>query len=157
VTRRLTKLMAVCVVVLAACAAEPASGDLPAFEPDEFSARLEQSERPTVVNVWGSWCVPCRTEAPLLAAAHERHAARVDFVGVAVEDTRSGAQGFIDEFGLAFPQLFDPTGEVREIMGGGVGAPVTYFVAPGGEVVDTHFGVLDEDRLAGGIDRLLTG
>lgn len=149
--------MAIGLLVWTACSAEPESGAMPAFDREEFAARLEESDRPAVVNVWGSWCLPCRTEAPLLAAAHERHAEEVDFVGVAVEDTRSGAEAFVDEFGLAFPQLFDRTGEIREVMGGGVGAPITYFVAPGGRVVDTHLGVLDERRLAAGIDQLLSG
>jgi thiol-disulfide isomerase/thioredoxin len=64
-----------------------------------------------VLNVWGSWCAPCRKEAPALQAVHE--AARdqgVQVVGVNTRDTESGALAFVEQFGLTFPSVVDASG-----------------------------------------------
>jgi len=153
--RRPLLLLAV-VLLLGACAspAGPPGADFGTFDPDGFRRRLAESSRPTVVNVWASWCVPCRSEAPLLAAAHARYGDRVDFVGIDVEDSPAAAAAFVAEFGLTFEQLSDPAGEVRDLLGV-PGTPATYFVASGGEIVRTHAGVVDEAGLALGVDELL--
>lgn len=144
-------------VVFAACSTpQPASSppdSLPVFDTDAFSQRLERSDRPTVINVWASWCIPCRSEAPLLAAAHERFGDEVDFIGVAIEDTETDASAFIAEFGITYENYLDRPADVWGLLGGR-GVPITYFVAPGGEVVSRHFGVIDEAALALGIDEL---
>ncbi len=129
--------------------------DLPAVTVPEFTAMLADDPRPAVVNVWASWCVPCRSEAPLLRAANAEFGDRVRFIGVNVQDTQEGAKRFIAEFGLdGFPHVFDPDRRIPAVLGG-IGVPITYFVAPGGEVIETHVGVIDERTLALGIDELL--
>lgn len=152
-------LVLILALILAACApSTPVSGaglpDLPEFDPAQFEQRLAGSDRPMVVNVWASWCIPCRSEAPLLALAYTDFGDRVEFVGVAIEDSQPAARQFLAEFEIPYENLFDPPAEVREQLGG-QGIPITYFVAPGGEVVDAHFGVIDERALALGIDELL--
>lgn len=107
-----------------------------------------------VVNLWASWCVPCRSEAPLLAEAHASLGSDVQFIGIATEDTRADAEAFASEFGLTFDNYFDPDAEIRSWVGS-AGLPTTFFVAPGGEVVSTVFGVIDERRLALEVDDLL--
>lgn len=144
-------------LVILACGGENATtsyAPLETFETADFDARLAASDRPVVVNVWGSWCLPCRSEAPLLVAAHEQYANQIDFVGVAVNDTQAGAADFIEEFGIPYENLFDRNADVRSQLGG-IGAPITYFVAPGGELVDTHLGIIDGQQLAVRIDELL--
>lgn len=146
-------------LTLAACGGPAADSDtlpdLPTMDPVEFSAMLTQDERPAVVNVWASWCVPCRSEAPLLSRANRRFGDRVRFIGVNVQDTQPEAKKFIAEFDLGgFPHVFDPNRRIPGALGG-IGVPITYFVAAGGEVVDTHVGVIDERTLALGIDELL--
>ncbi len=66
-----------------------------------------------VLNVWGSWCPPCRKEAPDLQAVHEQLSDDgVRFVGVNVRDYSEGpAQAFEDEFGITYPSVYDPKGE----------------------------------------------
>ncbi|SDO95343.1 Thiol-disulfide isomerase or thioredoxin [Nakamurella panacisegetis] len=62
-----------------------------------------------VLNFWGSWCAPCRDEAPSLEAAYQKHkASGVQFVGVDVKDTASGAQGFLSGKQITYPSIFDP-------------------------------------------------
>jgi thiol-disulfide isomerase/thioredoxin len=67
-----------------------------------------------VLNVWGSWCPPCRKEAPDLQAVHEELAGDgVRFVGVNTRDgqTETAALAFEREFGVTYPSVFDPNGE----------------------------------------------
>ncbi|WP_035812064.1 TlpA family protein disulfide reductase [Jiangella gansuensis] len=66
-----------------------------------------------VLNVWGSWCPPCRKEAPDLQAVHESVASEgVRFVGVNVRDpSKRAAEAFEDEFGITYPSVYDPKSE----------------------------------------------
>ncbi|MDH3306460.1 MAG: TlpA family protein disulfide reductase [Acidimicrobiia bacterium] len=128
--------------------------DLPATDPEAFSALMAESELPMVVNVWASWCGPCRSEAPLLAAAVDEFGSDIRFIGIDVQDSQEGAKQFIAEYGIDFEHYFDQDRAVPAGLGG-VGVPLTYFVAPGGEIIDTHIGIIDERSLALGIDELL--
>ncbi len=68
------------------------------------SQYVMESGKPIVLNVWASWCSPCRAEAPTLQALSEKYP-EVQFLGVLTRDNLTAAQGFIDRFGLTFPSL----------------------------------------------------
>lgn len=143
---------------VASCASPAGSdpGELPATNADHFEDVLADLDRPAVVNVWASWCGPCRSEAPLLRTAHERFGDQVAFIGVDVQDEQSAARAFIAEFDLGFVHYFDRNRSVPARLGG-IGVPITYFVDASGQVVDIHVGIIDEAGLALGIDELLNG
>jgi thiol-disulfide isomerase/thioredoxin len=62
-----------------------------------------------VLNVWGSWCSPCRKEAPALQAIHEDLAGDgVRFVGVNIRDNTTDALAFEEQFGITYPSVYDP-------------------------------------------------
>jgi thiol-disulfide isomerase/thioredoxin len=67
-----------------------------------------------VINVWGSWCDPCRAEAPnLVAVAAADKGKGVEFLGINTRDlTESNAVRFADRFGITYPNLFDPYGKL---------------------------------------------
>lgn len=155
--RRITALT-VLLVLASGCSSSVDTGDvgpLPPATPEEIRSLLAGSEQPVVLNVWASWCIPCRSEAPLLREAHGEAGEAVRFVGIDVRDDQDAAQAFIAEFGLdEFEHYFDPQGAIPADLGG-FGVPLTFFFAPGGELLETHRGVIDERTLALQIDELL--
>lgn len=157
--RRLLPPIALATVLLVACA--DAAGNpldvepLPPTNPAAVQALLAGSDQPVVLNVWASWCGPCRSEAPLLRAAHSEFGESVLFLGINVRDSQEGARTFIAEFGLdGFTHLFDQPGAVPASLGG-FGVPLTFFFAPGGELAHLQTGVIDERTLALQIDEIL--
>jgi thiol-disulfide isomerase/thioredoxin len=129
--------------------------ELPATSATALDELLTSSEQPVVVNVWASWCVPCRSEAPLLERA-ATSTPGVRFVGLNVRDDQDGARGFIAEFFPDAPieHFFDEAGDLPIALGGSRGVPLTFFYAPGGELVMLHTGVIDERTLALQLDEI---
>jgi cytochrome c biogenesis protein CcmG/thiol:disulfide interchange protein DsbE len=152
------RLLPVLVLLVAACGSPAELGqdlpDLPPITGQELDVALQASGKPSVVNVWASWCNPCRSEAPLLTAAHAEFGDQVDFIGVDVQDSQADAKDFIASFGLGFTHYFDRDRAVPEFYGG-FGTPITFFFDRSGTLVDTHLGVIDERALALGIDEIV--
>lgn len=131
--------------------------ELPVISAEEMDQLLTEATQPVVLNVWAAWCLPCRSEAPLLREAHAQFGERLRFVGLDIRDSQTNARAFLDEFDLTgFEHYFDRTGDVSNSLGGR-GVPITFFYRPGGELFQTHFGVIDERTLALNIDELLQG
>ena len=159
VPRRLTLALAATALLAAACSSASIPVDdiptLPATDAAAMTALLAASDRPVVLSVWASWCVPCRSEAPLLRRAQVQAGDRVRFIGVDVRDSQDAARAFVAEFGLTdIEHFFDASGAVPADLGA-VGVPHTLFFAPGGDLVFHHAGVIDEGALALQIDELL--
>lgn len=95
--------------------------------------RATGSGRPTLVNVYGSWCGPCFEEMPVLAAVHRALGDRLDLVGVDTEDEPRKALQFAIDVEQTWPALVDDDGLVSRAYGGG--APKMLFVDASGKVV----------------------
>ncbi|MFM8841495.1 MAG: TlpA family protein disulfide reductase [Actinomycetota bacterium] len=80
-----------------------ATPDLSGTLIDGSEYRMERG-KPIVLNVWASWCSPCRAEAPTLQALSEKYP-DVQFLGVLTRDNLTAARAFIDRFELTFPSL----------------------------------------------------
>lgn len=159
--QRLLPFLIVLTLVAAACSAGDSpdtSGiaDLPVGGPEDVIAAVIADGRPAIVNIWASWCGPCRSEAPLLSQAFAEYGDEVHFIGVDVQDTQAGAKKFIAEFALPFDHFFDQNRSVPAAFGG-FGVPITYFLDGDGNVVDTHSGILDEQTLVQGIEDIIAG
>ncbi|MGY1600705.1 TlpA family protein disulfide reductase [Geodermatophilus sp. SYSU D00815] len=104
---------------------------------------------PTVVNLWASWCGPCREELPLMQELADAAGTRLAVVGVISKDGTEQAQSFATDVGASFPGAFDGQGELMTELGLN-GLPYTYFLDASGAVVFTQVGPVDSvDELRG--------
>lgn len=128
----------------------PTDAELASVEyPDvaAWIARESDAGRPVVLNIFASWCEPCRAEMPLLLAAADEHP-DITFAGVDHLDNRDDGQAFIDDFNVDFPTFHDLTGDVAAWVRGR-GMPTTAFFDASGRLVHTTSGpvtrvILDE-------------
>ena len=96
------------------------------------------AERPTVVNLWASWCGPCREEMPAVEAFARSHP-DVHVVGIAIDDTTDSAREFAREVGVTFPLGIDGEDAVGD--GYGVtGLPTTLVLDRAGRLAATWAG-----------------
>lgn len=116
----------------------------------DLSQHLEDDGRPLVLNLWASWCLPCRAEIPEIDAFASGHP-EVRVLGVAVEDTEAGAIEFAEELAPGYPlALGNPDFEASYPR---IGLPVTYVIGADGRVDEIHNGIVDQEIL----ERLVSG
>jgi len=108
---------------------------VPGIDPARFKDRV------TVVNVWASWCVPCRDEHPFLVrlAADKR----ATLVGINYKDAPENALGFLNRFGNPFAAVGVDSGGRAAIEWGVYGVPETFIVARDGRIAYKHIGPID--------------
>jgi thiol-disulfide isomerase/thioredoxin len=94
---------------------------------------------PMVVNLWGSWCPPCRAELPVLQQLAAAAGDRVRVVGVISKDGVAQAESFAEDATITFPSAFDGDGDLMTKEGLNA-LPVTYFVDAAGAVTYTQIG-----------------
>ena len=112
---------------------------------EEFDARLEALRgHPVVVNVWGSWCTPCREEFPIFQRVAVETGKTVAFLGVGRQDSEQGAGGFLRDNPLTYPTYMDFDGTKSSELGA-VATPSTIFYTPDGEREYIHQGVYRDD------------
>lgn len=110
---------------------------------------------PIVLNFWASWCIPCREEAPLLAAMDREYGPRgVRVLGVVYQDSAESARSFMQTYDQAFPGLIDADGRTA-IDYGVFGIPETFFIDAGGTVRGRQWGVLTPASLRRWIEAIL--
>ncbi|OYV23976.1 MAG: hypothetical protein B7W95_00285 [Acidimicrobiales bacterium 20-64-4] len=105
---------------------------------DVLSLRRFQ-DRPLVINFWASWCVPCRTEMPLLEKAYLTEGGKIAFVGIDTNDTPTAARAFLNQVHVSYPTASDTTGSLA-VKYGLFGLPTTLFVSAKGVVLGRHIG-----------------
>jgi cytochrome c biogenesis protein CcmG, thiol:disulfide interchange protein DsbE len=112
----------------------PVSGSLPRLEGSGSGSLADYRGKVVLVNVWASWCTPCRDELPLIQKAHKTLAARGGTVlGIDVKENSNAAREAVEEYGLSYPNLRDRDGDyVREW--GQTGYPETYVIDRKGKV-----------------------
>ncbi|MEO8101412.1 MAG: TlpA disulfide reductase family protein [Betaproteobacteria bacterium] len=100
-----------------------------------------------IINFWATWCAPCKAEMPMLAKLQEAHGMHgVQIVGIAV-DSRENVDKFAKQTPMGYPLLPDETGaiEFSKRLGNRLGLlPYTVVIAPGGNVIFSHVGIVTE-------------
>ena len=112
--------------------------------------------RPTVINLWATWCQPCRQEMPMLQAAHRRTAPRVQFLGVDTKDRADWAAEFLAEVKVTYPQVVDSDGQLLAALRS-PGLPVTVVLDRRGRITGRQVGRITEAQLTALIDAAVRG
>lgn len=125
---------------------EPAPDfDVDVFDGSTFrlSDHQQADGRPILLNLWASWCFPCREEMPALDAVAANHP-EVLFIGVAVEDDPVEAEKFAEEIGVSYLLAIDESGEVSSKYPA-LGLPATFLISSDGRVIAKLFGGASEE------------
>jgi cytochrome c biogenesis protein CcmG/thiol:disulfide interchange protein DsbE len=110
-----------------------------------------------LVNLWASWCPPCRDEAPDLESWWQAHRdENVTVLGINVQDNSEDALDFLDEFDSTYPQLRS-TGDERSEAFGSTGVPENFLVDPQGRLALIERGPVDETYLEENVDPIIEG
>ena len=108
-----------------------------------------------VINVFASWCDPCRQEAADLEQVWRTYQDKgVQFYGIAYKDAESKAQAFLDEFDVSYPSTVEPGNRTARAYGL-TGVPETFVVDQQGELVHHFLGPITQSQLIEEIEPLL--
>ena len=119
---------------------------LPCLTPGPDIDLTALTGRATLVNLWATWCRPCRDEMPLLQENYERYGDHVAFLGVDTQDDSAAAGRFLTKVGVTYPQVVDVEGELlRDLRIPGL--PVTVLLDEEGDIVGRHIGELSQKSL----------
>ena len=103
-------------------------------EPGTMVSLAGYPDQAVVLNIWGSWCGPCRSEAgDLVRVVQATSAQHVQFIGIDVRDSRQAGADFARDFGLTYPSIFDPPARTLLALNG-----VPRSVVPLTIVLDRH-------------------
>jgi thiol-disulfide isomerase/thioredoxin len=107
-------------------------------------ASINGIKGPAIINVWGSWCAPCKEEMPILRSFYEKAQGKLALIGVDVEEASIGdGRKFVEDYGITWPNLYDADGKSRAYFG--MGVPVTWFISADGSVAYKHIGVFKNE------------
>lgn len=113
-----------------------------------------------VLNVWASWCAPCRAEAPVLrAAAADLGPLGATFVGLDTRDSDVSARAFVAKQGLTYPNVVDPDGQLQLLFADSLppqAIPSTLVIDRQGRVAARALGKVSESSIRGMVEPLLT-
>ena len=159
--RRLAALGAAALLTLGACGGDDAADTtaLPAMTMAPMtdggpSLDLATLTGPAVVNLWATWCGPCRRELPAFQEVSETRT-DVRFIGIDIGEDAAKARDYLDELGVTFEQFVDEDGGLTDALGA-ASLPVTLVVSPDGSVATEHLGPMSVDELNDAIDALPT-
>jgi thiol-disulfide isomerase/thioredoxin len=126
---------------------------------DAYRRRLASLDGyPAVVNVWASWCGPCRFEFPTLQKLSATYGKRVAFFGVDDQDSNDAATTFLEEAPVPYPSYTDPDKQIFDEVGAGLGLPDTAFYDRSGKLVYLKQGpYTDPDELRADVEHYALG
>jgi len=109
---------------------------------------------PYVVNLWASWCLPCRTEMPEFQRVYTSLKGRVGFLGVDTKDFEREARASIQRAAVSYPSVFDQDERIKRSVNTR-SLPATVFLRADGTIADVHVGQLTEAELRAAITKHL--
>ncbi|HEX8751850.1 MAG TPA: TlpA disulfide reductase family protein [Solirubrobacterales bacterium] len=123
------------------------TASLPRLEGSGDSSLASYRGRWVLVNFWSSWCIPCRSEAPLLERFQRQHGGPgFTVLGIDSRDLEGDGRNFVKQYGLSYPQLRDGNGNLAHEFGT-TGVPENFLVNPRGRVELLVHGPVDSTYL----------
>lgn len=136
----------------------PPEFELERLRSDRTLSSAELKGTPVVLNLWASWCNPCRREMPLLEEISNRYEGEIVVLGVDVRDAPRNAIAFVEEVGVTYPIVRDPDLVLTEPLTGEPepGLPQTFFIDERWRFArGPVLGELNEDQLVEGIEAMI--
>jgi len=135
------------------------AGSAPDFTFTQFDGKQFQLSdlrgKVVVLNIWASWCIPCRAEAPILEHAWRAYKDKgLILLGADYIDTEPAALAFLKEFDITYPNGPDFGSNIYRLFHAR-GVPETYFIDQQGNIAHTVIGPTNEAALKATLDELL--
>ena len=126
--------------------------NIPIFEAKDFnssyylnSGKIFEEDIFYIVNIWASWCVPCRTEHPLLMKLSKNQS--VKLIGLNYKDSLNNAKKFINEFGNPYSQIISDNDGTLSIEFGAYGVPETFIIDKNKMIIRKFIGPINQEIL----------
>ena len=145
--------LALTVITASACGTGGDASRLPDLDLPTVDATasidLGELTGPAVINLWATYCAPCRREIPDFETVHREVAGSVRFIGVNIGDTPEQIDAYLsglDDPAVTYEQLVDLMADLPDALGT-ITLPVTVFVDDAGTITEVHDGPLEADDL----------
>ena len=96
-----------------------------------------------IINIWASWCVPCRAEHPLLMQLSKNQSAKL--IGLNYRDNLDNAKKFINEFGNPYSQIIIDNDGTLSVEFGAYGVPETFFLNKNNKIIKKYIGPINKE------------
>ena len=123
--------------------------DIPIFEAKDFNSNADLSSEKIfeedifyIVNIWASWCIPCRTEHPLLMGLSKNQT--VKLIGLNYRDNLNNAKNFINEFGNPYSQIIIDYDGTLSVEFGAYGVPETFIIDKNKIIIKKFIGPINK-------------
>jgi len=124
--------------------------NIPTFEAKDFnsntylkSKKIFEEDIFYIVNIWASWCVPCRTEHPLLVELSKNQSAKL--IGLNYRDNLDNAKKFINEFGNPYSQIIIDNDGTLSVEFGAYGVPETFLINKNKKIIKKYVGPINKE------------
>mgnify|MGYP001449288181 FL=1 len=124
--------------------------NIPIFEAKDFNSNLFINSEKIfednifyIVNIWASWCVPCRTEHPLLMKLSKNQS--VKLIGLNYRDNLNNAKNFITDFGNPYSQIIIDDDGTLSVEFGAYGVPETFIIDKNKQIIRKFIGPINKD------------
>ena len=126
--------------------------DIPIFNSKDFysekvlkSSDIFEFDKTYLLNIWSSWCVPCRQEHPLLMTLKQND--KIDIIGLNYKDNKKNAVKFLQELGNPYEKIFIDLDGTQAIEWGAYGVPESFLIN-NNEIIKKYIGPLNEDLIS---------
>ena len=124
--------------------------DIPIFKAKDFnsnayldSEKIFKEDTFYIVNIWASWCVPCRTEHPLLMRLSRNQS--VTLIGLNYKDNLNNAKNFINKFGNPYSQIILDSDGTLSVEFGAYGVPETFIIDKSKKIIKKFVGPINKE------------